>query len=64
MMTAPRIMYSEGNARLEIAIRFLEARLTSGEMSIGQMTDSMLELALDTARRLVEIERETRRLLM
>lgn len=61
MMTAPRIMYSEGNARLEIAIRFLEARLTSGEMSIGQMTDSMLELALDTARRLVEIERETRR---
>jgi len=61
MMTAPRIMYSEDNARLEIAIRFLEARLTSGEMSIGQMTDSMLELALDTARRLVEIERETRR---
>lgn len=61
MITAPRIMYSEGNARLEIAIRFLEARLTSGEMSIGQMTDSMLELALDTARRLVEIERETRR---
>ncbi len=36
MMTAPRIMYSEGNARLEIAIRFLEARLTSGKCPSGR----------------------------